>query len=307
MARSKPDPDGVAATPDTATPENSGPDTGSSALDATQPVTATPAPAPAPTLPPAPPVALDVTAAPAPAPSPETVPRAHESATSSSGGKRRVRRAVGWLVRGTAVVVVVVAIGAGIYFGWPVVYDRYLAPVQTNTADVVALRSQVADLQGQVDDLVAADSATDARLASIDGRLAELDAMDATLASNDAATAAEIARQVQLLKGMELMSRARLFMFQANYGLAEQDVQAARDILAGVGDGASSDEAASITVAVVRLDRVLTALPNFPVAARDDLDIAWLALLGRVPTESPATGDGASPEPSSEPSPTAAP
>ncbi len=131
--------------------------------------------------------------------------------------------------------------------------------------------------------------------------------MAATLTSNDTEAAAELARQVELLKGMELMSRARLFMFQSNYGLAEQDVQAASDILAGVRDGTSGDEAASISVAVARLDQVLAALPSFPVAARDDLDIAWLALLGRVPSGSPPTGDGASPEPSAEPSPTAVP
>ncbi len=72
-------------------------------------------------------------------------------------GKGLVRRAVGWLVRAALLVIVVVGIGGGIYFGWPVVYDRYLAPVQTNTADLGTLRTQVADLQRQVDELVAAD------------------------------------------------------------------------------------------------------------------------------------------------------
>ena len=45
---------------------------------------------------------------------------------------------------------------------------------------------------------------------------------------------AELERQVNLLKSMELLSRARLFMYQSNFGLAEQDVQIARNVLATV-------------------------------------------------------------------------
>ena len=276
MARTGPDPDVTGGAPVAPIPEQPVPDVPPGAAagavpDATQPV--------------------------AQAPAPGSPPRAPEVAPRHRAGKGRVRRVVGWLVRTAVLVIVVAGIGAGIYFGWPVVYDRYLAPVQTNTADVGILRDQVIDLQRQVDDLVAVDSTVDARLGSIDERLAELDAMDATLAATDTAAAADVSRQVRLLMGMELMSRARLFMFQANYGLAEQDVQAARDILAGIADEASAAEAASISEAVRSLDRVLTALPAFPVAARDDLDIAWLALLGRVPTENA----------SAEPSPTPVP
>ncbi|MFH1474916.1 MAG: hypothetical protein ABIG85_03560 [Chloroflexota bacterium] len=218
-----------------------------------------------------------------------------------------MRRVVGWFVRAIVVLAVIAGIGAGIYFGWPVVYDRYLAPVQTNSADLGTLRDQVVELQRQIDDLTSADSAMGARLSSIDERIAALDEMSATLEASGRSAEADTARQLHVLKAMELMSRARLFMFQSNYGLAGQDVQAARDTLAGLGDGGTSDEVASIAVAVDRLDQTLAALPDFPIAARDDLDIAWQALLGRVPTPSASPGASAEPAATAKPSPTVAP
>jgi hypothetical protein len=238
------------------------------------------------------------------APSQPAVPQRPEP---PKRGKGRVRRVLGWFLRLVVIVALAVGIGAGVYFGWPVVYDRYLAPVQTNTTELGTLRDQVAELQRQIEDLTAADATVDERLSTIDERIAALDAMDATLASSDRSAEAETARQIHLLKAMELMSRARLFMFQSNYGLAEQDVEAAREILAGLGAGASSEEAASIGVAVDRLGQTMAALPDFPVAARDDLDIAWQALLGKVPTPGSSPGPSGDPDATAQPSPSATP
>ena len=89
------------------------------------------------------------------------------------------------------------------------------------------------------------------------------------------AGSAELATQVTMLRSMELLSRARLFLYQANYGLAEQDVAAARALI-------PTDTAVGEEVAL-RLDRVIESLPDRPVTAADDLDIAWQLLLS--PTE----------------------
>jgi hypothetical protein len=78
-----------------------------------------------------------------------------------------------------------------------------------------------------------------------------------------------------------------LFLYQANYGLAAQDLMSARTILAGL-EGTTIGDAA-IEETVFRLDLAIGALPGRPVAASDDLDIAWQALLGEhaQPTPTP--------------------
>jgi hypothetical protein len=224
----------------------------------------------------------------------------------------RARALLRLLLRVTVALAVVVGVAAGIYVGWPVVQERYIAPIQANTADLDAMRARQAELQRQVDALVASQAELDARVGSIDELLAEhdrrlstLDTMTEALESTDSTAAVETARQIRLLKAMELMSRARLFMYQSNFGLAEQDVQSAHGILIALVQGGSGLEGASITVAADRLARALAALPDFPVAASADLDIAWQAMLGDVPTPEPPTttqGPEVTPPPTTEPS-----
>jgi hypothetical protein len=113
--------------------------------------------------------------------------------------------------------------------------------------------------------------------------LAALEEMQSELQAQDEAMSAELQRQINLLKSMELMSRARLFMFQSNFGLARQDVKTARDLLMMVRTDAPEDLVDDLNEVIRRLDLVLGSLPNFPVAARDDLDVAWQVLLLGLP------------------------
>ena len=208
---------------------------------------------------------------------------------------------VGRAWRAALLLAVAATVTVGLVIGWPIVYERYIAPVDTNTADLGAIRDRLAELQDQLDSLAAGQDRLDARMAdeiaNHDVHLAELDAMARTLGSTDDAAAAEAVREITVLRAMELMSRSRLFMYESNFGQAEQDVQAAYDLLASVNRGTATTDYASIRAAAQRLDRVAAALPDFPVVASDDLDIAWQALLGEVPP---------SPTPSPTPAPTAA-
>jgi hypothetical protein len=94
-------------------------------------------------------------------------------------------------------------------------------------------------------------------------------------------------RQINLLKSMELLSRARLFMYESNFGLARQDVQIGRDLLAKIQPDAPRPLSDELKTVVQRLDMSLSNLPDFPVAASDDLDIAWQILLSGLPQATP--------------------
>lgn len=99
--------------------------------------------------------------------------------------------------------------------------------------------------------------------------------------------ALKMMRQFGLLRSMKLLSRARLFLFQSNFGLAEQDVQIARDLLSEIAADYPETDAALMNEVIFRLDRTLDQLPEWPVTAADDLDIAWSVLLGD--TQPPGT------------------
>jgi hypothetical protein len=95
--------------------------------------------------------------------------------------------------------------------------------------------------------------------------------------------------------------------------MARQDIQMARALLIEVQPDAPASLADDLTEILYRLDLTLSNLPNFPVAARDDLDIAWQVLLAGLPPEeataTPAPGGGntATPTPPATVTPTATP
>lgn len=229
----------------------------------------------------------------------------------------------GRLVRLGVVLLVVAAIAVASFVGWPILYSRYIAPIGANSADLDEVRDRLDALDGRLEELAADDAAIGDRVSGLDdrlariedavsehtARLAELDAMDAQLAADTSDARSEVAREVSLLKAMELMSRARLFLYESNFGLAEEDLAAARELLAGLDEGTASTSMEAIRAAIDRLDRTLDALPDFPVVASDDLDIAWQAMLGKTPPPSlePTPPPEPSAEASAEPSASASP
>lgn len=232
---------------------------------------------------------------------------------------RGLWRAIKWLL----VLTIIAGIVAAIYFGWPEVNRRFIQPIADNTAELNTLdgrledtRTQLAELQAEVDAAIAAQGGLPERLAAAESSLDELSATvdelstttrsldrmvaghtdrlealetaQVALSEQQGATDTELVRQLGLLRSMELLSRARLFLYQSNFGLAELDVQAARDLLADIQAEYPDVDAALMTEVIFRLDRTLDALPARPVVAADDLDIAWAVLLGDTePLEEP--------------------
>jgi hypothetical protein len=161
----------------------------------------------------------------------------------------------------------------------------------------------MADLQTRLNAMATAQNGHDGSLSELDQRLSDIETevtartksltaledMQTRLQSQNEVNTAELDRQINLLKGMELLSRARLSMYQSNFGLAKQDVQIARDLLATVQSDAPEPLGDELDAVVQRLDMTLSNLPNFPVAASDDLDIAWQILLAGLPQATPSS------------------
>ena len=255
---------------------------------------------------------------------PDPFPAKVSEIPSQPGAFRRFFRGLWRLIKIVLVLAILAAIGIAIYYGWPIVKERYLDPIASNSAaaQTAAERldsadARLTDLETQVATLTEAEAGMPERLAAIESAQQDFDTQVATMASqindhtarlddldtiqaeltaglNDAN--AETVRQVELLRSMELLSRARLFLFQANYGLARADVQTARTILAAVQTDYPDWEPAVITEVLFRVDKTIAALPLLPVPASNDLDIAWQVLLTQVvvsppPVETTTTPD----------------
>ena len=237
---------------------------------------------------------------------------------------QRVGRFFRFLFRLVLLLIFLGLLSVALYLALPWLYQRFIRPVEQNTAQVRELQSwqeqtaqELADLQTRLGTLETVQNEHDGSLTELDQRLidvekeiaarseslAALERLQSELKEQNQAVSAELERQINLLKAMELMSRARLSMYQSNFGLARQDVQIARDLLGGIRPDASDSLTEELGAVIFRLDMTLSNLPDFPVAASDDLDIAWQILLSGMPqvtatvSATPTQAGSASPTP----------
>jgi len=131
-------------------------------------------------------------------------------------------------------------------------------------------------------------------LAKLDSALAKLDTAMGTLSDAVAQTADDVETlsitvrdesplvavrlEVQLLRAMELLTRARLQLALDNAGLAATEVQEARDLLLALAETLPADQQEEIEAIVLRLELGLANLPDAPRLASDDFEIAWQLL-----------------------------
>lgn len=217
-------------------------------------------------------------------------PVADEKPSFGSRAGAALRSFVRALFRLIAILIVIGGIGAALYFGLPVLRDRYIVPVEQNSARVDQLENEVADLKNQLAEvnsrLDGIDTSIEAHTASIE-KLEEMQSqLEKQLNESNEETLVKLNQEVMMTRALDTLARARLYLAQSNFGLAKEDVQSARDLLAEL-QSQSGDEAQA--QAISRLDSALNNLPAFPVVASGDLEIAWQILMtGNVaPTATP--------------------
>ncbi|MEE4176156.1 MAG: hypothetical protein V2I46_01470, partial [Bacteroides sp.] len=147
----------------------------------------------------------------------------------------------------------------------------------------------LAEAEGQITALESAVESQSETLEQLDSIQAALDTLALESSENESrfedvdVALADVQRQVTLSRAIEMLSRARLYLFESNFGLARLDVQAARDLLLSLQSDIAADKAAALKEVIARLDLALENLPDFPVIAADDLNIAWQLLVNGLP------------------------
>lgn len=146
------------------------------------------------------------------------------------------------------------------------------------SAQSAGMDSRVTDLELKVEGVIG----WERRLENIDETLGQLgsqvegfgDKLEELDSPSD-----RLARQLQLIKAMELITRARYWFIQDNLGKAREDIEFAREVAQGVLNKEQESEVEILTAVVERLDQAIIALELTPVVAADDLEIVWQLLI----------------------------
>jgi chaperonin cofactor prefoldin len=168
--------------------------------------------------------------------------------------------------------------------------------ISTQTESLVPMQNAQATATSRLDDLDRAISELEDRLTSVDQDVQSLTtAVDqnqeqlAGLADKlqiEGTPLETIRNELQMVKVMELLTRSRLLLVANNLGLAQQDLQSASDLLNELQSSLPDDQKGDLGEIIDRLDKASSNLPNRPVLASDDLEIAWRLLLIGLPDQS---------------------
>lgn len=176
--------------------------------------------------------------------------------------------------------------GALFFYGLPYINRTFIAPVEENASRVSELEAELAKLQTEVAEmnhrLIAVETTIETHTLSIQ-KLEEVQAtIESQLEENNNVVLLELKQEVMLARAFDMLGRARLYLSQSNFGLAQADVQSARDLLFTLANEKNDDV---LNQVVARLDLALGNLPEFPVVASGDLEIAWQILMSGQATE----------------------
>jgi hypothetical protein len=198
------------------------------------------------------------------------------------------------LLRLLLLVILIGGVGAGIYYGIPYIREKFITPVEQNTARVGELENQITALQTQLTEIKDQLTETNNQLAEISTRIDEIQqsveahtasldklagmqtALETQIKDSNDKTLLALKHEIMLTRVLDTLARARLYLAQSNFGLAKVDIQSARDLLGELNTG-TEDEV--FKQAIARLDLALSNLPAFPVVASGDLEIAWQILV----------------------------
>ncbi|MFN8413738.1 MAG: helix-hairpin-helix domain-containing protein [Anaerolineales bacterium] len=220
--------------------------------------------------------------------------RAEEKVDSGSSFWARMGKAflvfLRALVRLVMIVFLFVVIGSAFYYGLPYINRTFIAPVEKNTAQISKLEDDIATLQKQLDEtnsrITTLETSVETHTAAIE-KLTEMQAtLETQLKENNDKTLLELKHQIMATRALDILGRARMYLAQSNFGLAQADVQAARDLLADL-NNETHDKLTQQVVA--RLDLALGNLPDFPVVASGDVEIAWQILVSGQEASLPPT------------------
>ena len=146
--------------------------------------------------------------------------------------------------------------------------EAELKVVQTSLEDQRNRVSQLRIFVDKVEDLTS----------DMDEMVTRVEALESNLTAVEL-PAASIGRQLQLIRAMTLLTKARLWLVQDNLGLAAEEIETARNLLDEVIGAEQDGEDEVLEQIVEKLDLALIDIRTTPIVAADELEIAWKLLV----------------------------
>lgn len=225
---------------------------------------------------------------PIPATMQQTLP-AREEVKEEDNFLRRLGRAFQWflnaLLKLFMLALLFTLVGLIFALVLPYIQRTFISPLEENTAHIKSMESEIADLQSQLDEMNSRvdvlEGSLEAHTQSIQKLEETQSALEKQLQENNDAVLLELKHEVMFTRILDVLARGRLYLSQSNFGLAKIDLQTARDLLAEL---QAEKNDVVLAKALERLDLTLGNLPDFPVIAAGDLEIAWQILIsGEAP------------------------
>jgi SMC interacting uncharacterized protein involved in chromosome segregation len=151
-------------------------------------------------------------------------------------------------------------------------------------SDLTSTENALGDLESDVTSMA---SDLDKMVTTVEDMNEQIVAFGETIQNQDNQLQ-QIAIENQMLKAMELLTRARLFLVQGNITMAGADILQARDLLFDLSSLAPEYQQETLLEIVTRLDDVLEIISQSPIAAADRLEAAWQLLVEGLPSEAAA-------------------
>lgn len=184
------------------------------------------------------------------------------------------------LVRLLFLVLLIGGIGALFTYGLPYIQRTFIAPLEQNTTHLDALENEISALKTQVEEVEGRVSTLEDSIEAHSVSIQKLEAMqteiDLQLQESTDETLLALKQEVMMTRALDTLARARLYLAQSNFGLAKHDIEEARSVLEKLHQSQDSE---LLKQAVSRLDLASNNLPDYPVVASGDLEIAWQILV----------------------------
>lgn len=150
------------------------------------------------------------------------------------------------------------------------------------TARLEIAETEMQDQSLQITDLEKLPAELETLQTSFDDLQTRLTQLEEDLSAN-ATPNAELTRQIQLVKAMQMLVRARLDLLQNDFGRAKANILNARDLVAALASEDTPEQNQTLTVWVSRLNSAAKNLPDSPILAENDLEVAWQLLATGFP------------------------
>jgi ribosomal protein S13 len=222
------------------------------------------------------------------------------------GAGHWIGRALTYIFVTILILIIMGALGAGVYYGVPYFYEKIIMPIELNTTKISEIATQQAsdlsdmqtlvnELQTQIDTLQSRNDEMGLTIAAHTESIAQLEILQADLelalsqqsqGLSDTLTS-RLEYDLMITRAIELLSRANLYLSQSNFGLAREDIHTAYSLLTTSQPSSISNEKRLFLLTVTqRLEFALNNLPAYPVVAANDVQIAWQYLVdGGIPVD----------------------